>query len=93
MRVQKLEELIARCSAPAGAEGHLTPDDIIVHRMPINYAMKDRDPVQRTHFFHTGSDRSPPARGQREGGELGEGLWPLGSQLRSSSERLWRELT
>ncbi|KAJ4462545.1 putative Deoxynucleoside triphosphate triphosphohydrolase SAMHD1 [Paratrimastix pyriformis] len=45
---RELERYIAGCS-----EGRLTERDLIVHRMPINYAHKDRNPVDSIHFFQS----------------------------------------
>ncbi|KYR01208.1 HD phosphohydrolase domain-containing protein [Tieghemostelium lacteum] len=46
---QKIPDDFAKEIAKEG--NGLVPEDIIVHRLKLNYAFKDKDPVQQTHFY------------------------------------------
>ncbi len=46
-------EYISSC---ADASLPLSPDDIIVHQLKINYAMKDKNPVDSVSFYNSNDD-------------------------------------
>jgi hypothetical protein len=49
-------ENIASC---ADASSPLNADDIIVHQLKINYAMKDKNPVDSVGFYNGNDDTTP----------------------------------
>ena len=51
-------EDITTCQIGTGKDT-LHPDDLIIQDLKINYAMKDRNPVDNTHFFSSARDRKP----------------------------------
>ncbi|EFC37169.1 predicted protein [Naegleria gruberi] len=53
---ESLEEIdITSCH---NGDGELLPSDIIIHNMAINYALKDKNPVDQCLFYKNGSDES-----------------------------------
>ncbi len=50
------EVTAADIAAQASAEAKLTADDLIVHNLKINYAMRDKNPVDNVSFFQDWND-------------------------------------
>jgi HD superfamily phosphohydrolase len=50
-QVKITEEDVASCSP----NGTLRPDDLIIHNLTINYAMKDKNPVDNVRFYRQGN--------------------------------------